>query len=296
MTPIRKSLTILCALALAGMFFLGATGNAAATQTGPSFGSGNRWAYSVANVNGGTNTSMTLTIEEQTALTLGTTSYPVWHVSVQTVQPAGGGTLTSYSDLWVTVDGIRLAKLVTAGFPLLGNTTTTYAPPAPQAVFPLSAGNSWSIPSQETVRNNLINSTFAITSSGIVNGETAVTVPAGTYTAAVIRSPSSGNPYTLSYYSEQAGWFVRVDNYNGAGRLTTVQNLTSTNYNPGLFGISNVVWIALLTVLLIVVVAAVVLVRRRRPPMRYAAQTPYPPAPPSYPPQQPPQQGPPPPG
>lgn len=272
---------VLLALALLGVVSLGASGNAAATQNGPSFNSGNQWAYSTTNLNSGTSTSQALTIREESALTLGSTSFTVWHVSLQTVQPITGGTLTSFSDLWVTVDGIRLAKIVTAAA-FAGNTTTTYAPPAPQAVFPLNPGDSWSIPSQETFHNNLINTTFSITSSGIVNAEQSVTVPAGTFTAAVVRSPSSGNPYTLSYYSERAGWFVRVDNYNGAGRLVSIQNLTSTNYSPGLFGISNTVWLIGLVIALLVIVAAV-LILRRRPRMPYMMQPPSPEGP-RYPP------------
>lgn len=289
MTFGRKALVIGLALALLGVVSVGAARNAAATQNAPSLGTGNQWTYIRTDVNSGTASSLTLLVKEQTTLTLGGTGYSVWHVKQTTVQPFSGSTLISYDDLWVTVDGLRVAKTVTASVPVLGNTTFTYAPPMPQAVFPLNAGGSWSVPSQATTVNNLVNITVSITTDGIVNDEQSVSVPAGVYTAAVIRSPSSGNPYSLSYYSESAGGFVRIDRYNGQGRLTSVQNLTSTNYSPGLFGIPTVVWILGFGVLVVVVAAAVIMLRRR-------SRSPYPMPPyrpPYQPPPKPPQQGPP---
>jgi hypothetical protein len=129
--------------------------------------------------------------------------------------------------------------------------------------------------------------------SGTVTAEQTVTVPAGTFTTEVVRSPASGNSYTLTYYSEQVGNAVKTESYF-LGTLTASENLTSYSYSPGFLGISSVVWIVLLVIALLVIVAAVVLMRRRprapypmQAPPQQQAQPPYPPPP------QPPQQGPP---
>src|SRR3972149_716937 len=61
-----------------------------------------------------------------------------------------------------------------------------------------------------TTTSGLGSSSQVASYSGVVTGEVDVTVPAGTFQAAVIRSPASGNPYTLSYYSERIGDTVRT--------------------------------------------------------------------------------------
>ncbi len=296
MTPLRKLAVVLLSFALLLGASLAVARPVAATQNAPSLSTGDQWTYGVSSRGGG-NSTVVFTIQEQTTLATGSGVYAVWHVKETSIAPFGGSTITSYSDVWIATDGARIAKLVTTGVLFFGNTTVTYDPPIPQAVFPLNAGDSWSVPSQTHTQNNLVNLTTTSSYSGIVTGEQSVTVPAGTFTAAIVRSPSTGNPYTLSYYSEQAGWFVQVRSYNGQGVLTSTQNLTAYKYSGyGILGIPYVVWFILLVVVLALAVTAAILLRRRRPRAPYAmppqGSQAYPP--PYQPPVQPPPQGPPP--
>ncbi len=281
MARLRKIPAGILVLALAAAMALATSGNAVATQTGPTLGSGDRWAYSTLTLSSNTTSALTLTVQEPSTLTIGSASYAVWHVKEMTVSPFGGSTLTSWGDVWVTADGTQIAKIVTPSVPIFGNITTVYNPPMPQAQFPLNPGDAWSGSGHATITWTSGTANTTTTWSGTVTDEQAVTVPAGTFTAAVVRSPATGTPYTLSYYSAQAGWFVRVDSYNSGGTLASVQNLTSyTDTGYGFLGVPTLVWIALLLVALAVIVVAVLLWRRRPAtpyPMLQPQQPPYPP-------------------
>lgn len=290
MTPIRKVLVVLLALALLGVVSLGVTGNAAATQNAPTWSTGNQWVYSSANGA----TTLTMTVKEQTSLTLGSTTYTVWHVAATTTSTSGGTSISVTLDQYYTTDGLKIAK-TNGTLPIVGTITSTYNAPYPLAVFPLNAGNSWSGSSQETTVSIFGTSTSTYNWNGTVAGEQPVTVPAGTFTAAMVWSKAGGSPLSVYFYSEQVGWAVRIDSYSGgpAPHYTSSMNLTSYSYSPGFLGISSVVWIVLLVIALIIIVGAVLLLRRR-------PRAPYPPRPPQQPyqppyqpPQQPPQQGPP---
>ncbi len=284
MTPIRKGLVFLLAAAFLGAALLAATGPVRATQNAPSWSTGNQWVYT--SVSGTTTTTLTMTVREQTTLTLGSTTYNVWHVAAQTTVASGTSSISVTLDQYYTVDGLKLAK---QNGTIGGAFSTTYDGPYPLAVFPLNPGASWIGTSQATSQSIFGTTTSTYNWNGTVLAEQSVQVPAGTYTASVIWSKQVGgsNP-AVYFYSEQAGWAVRIDSYNSRNHYSGSLNLTSTNYSPGLFGISNVVWIAGLAVALIVVVAAV-LFMRRRPRAPYA----MPPQPYQPPPPQPPQQGPP---
>jgi hypothetical protein len=288
LTHIRKIIAVLLVLAFLVTFSLGAAGDAAATQNAPSWSTGNQWVLSATS--GSTTTTETTTVKEQTSLTIGATTYQVWHVSMTATATSGSSSFSQTSDEWFTTDGFKLARTQASVF-ILGNTTSTNDPPYPVVVFPLNPGDSWVGSYQETTQSNLGTSTQTKTYSGSVTGEQSVTVPAGTFTAAVVRTPATGNPYTLSYYSEQVGWLVRIDTYNSGGSYESSMNLTSYSYSGyGLFGISSVIWISLLLLVLVIVVAAALVLRGRHPPTSYQAapQAPY-----QRPYQQPPQQGPP---
>ncbi|HYM38734.1 MAG TPA: hypothetical protein VEY12_01135 [Thermoplasmata archaeon] len=283
----RKAITILLATALLGTMFLAASGDARATQNAPSWTTGNQWVYSATS--GGSTASLTMVVKEQTTVTLGSTTYTVWHVAATSTTSSGSSSFSFTYDQYYTVDGLRFAKQ-NGTFPFLGTITSSYAAPYPLAVFPLNPGASWIGNSTETTLSAFGTSTSNYHWNGSVLSEQAVTVPAGTYTASVVWSKAVGSTApAVYYYSEQAGWAVRIDSYNNGGHYTGSMNLTSTNYSPGFLGISNVVWIVGLVIAFIVIVAAVVFLRRR-PRMPYGAPPPgY--AQPPYP--QPPQQGPP---
>lgn len=289
MTPMRKALVVALALALVGFTFLAASRNASAAQNAPSWSSGNQWTYSTKILSAAA--TIVMNVRSQTSLTIGSTAYPVWYVNMTTSIVSGGGSISAYSDLWLTVDGLKQAKTASSFF---SSTSAVYDPPQPQFVFPLAPGNSWSGVTNVTTTTSGGTSTSPQAYSGTVTAEQTITVPAGTFTTEVVRSPSTGNSYSLTYYSETVGNSVRTESYL-FGTLFASQNLTSYSYSPGFAGISSVVWIGLLVLALIVIVAAVFILRRRRPRMS-APQPPgqMPPQQmPPQPPQQPPQQGPP---
>lgn len=291
MTPVRKVLVVLLALTLLGAVSLGVTGNAAATQNAPVWSTGNEWVYS--QTSGTTTSTLTLTVKEQTSLTIGSTTYTVWHVAETATTSSGGSSFSLTLDQYYTTDGLKLAKQ-NGTLPFLGAYSSTYDAPYPIAVFPLNPGGTWIGTSQELTQSAVGTSTTTYNWNGTVLGEGSVTVPAGTFTASTVWSKAIGssNP-AVYYYSEQVGWAVRIDTYSGAGQYRGSMNLTSYNYSPGFLGISNVVWIILLVIALIIIVGAVLLLRRR-PRAPYPAQPPQQPYQPPYqPPQQPPQQGPP---
>ena len=279
MIPLRKALVALLTLALLGTFSLGVAPNVAAAQNAPSWSTGNQWVYSTAI--GSTAATLTMLVQEQTTLAIAGTTFPVWHVNQSATASTSGGSFTIWSDLWLTVDGLKQAK---TGSNFFFPTTSTYDPPQPQMVFPLSPGVSWSGTTNVTTTTSGTSHTASQAYSGTVTAEQTITVPAGTFTTEVIRSPQTGSSYTLDYYSEQVGNIVKSETYL-LGTLTDTQNLTSYSYSPGLFGISNVVWIIGLVVALVVIVAAVVLLRRRPrrpygiPPQAYppSQQPPCPP-------------------
>lgn len=287
MTWSRKGTTALLAIALLGMCFLVSAGAARATQNAPSWSTGNQWVYS--STSGASTSTLTLTVGGQTTLTLGSTTYTVWHVTATTTTVSGSSSFSFTLDQYYTVDGLKFAKQ-NGTFPLFGAITTTYDAPYPLAVFPLNPGGSWVGSSTETTLSGFGTSTSTYNWNGTVLGERSVQVPAGTYTASVVWSKSAGGTTpTVYYYSEQAGWAVRIDSYTSGGRYTGSANLTSTNYSPGFLGVSNIVWIIGLAIALIVIVAAVVFLRRR-PRAPYGMPPPPYPQPPY---QTPPQQGPP---
>jgi len=287
-------LVVALALALLGVVSLGASGNAAATQNAPSWSTGNQWVYS--STSGGTTATLTMTVREQTSLTIGSTTYTVWHVAATSSTSTGGSSFSITLDEYYTTDGLKIAK-TNGTLPFVGAITSTYNAPYPLVVFPLNPGNSWSGSSQETTQSAFGTSTTTYNWNGTDMGEQSVTVPAGTFTAAVVWSKVGGSAPSVYYYSEAVGWAVRIDGYTSGGRYTGSLNLTSYNYSPGFLGISNVVWIVLLVVALIVIIAAVLMLRRR-PRAPYPMQQPQqsyqqPYQPPYQPPPQPPQQGPP---
>ncbi len=286
MFSIRKALVVLLALVLLGAVSLGAAGNAAATQNAPSWSAGNSWTYSSKILT--IPVTVVQSVKGQTSLTIGSATYSVWDLNVSTSATSGGGSISFYSDVFLTVDGLKQAKTSSS---FLSATSSVYDPPQPEFVFPLNPGDSWSGVTNVTTTTSGGTSTSQQSYSATVTAEQTVTVPAGTFTTAVVRSPATGSSYTLTYYSEQVGNAVKTESYF-LGSLTSSENLTAYSYSPGFLGLSSVVWIVLLVIALIVIVGAVILLRRR-PRAPYPAQPPQQPQQPYQPPQQPPQQGPP---
>ena len=289
MTPARKALVALLALALLATMSLGISRGVSAAQNAPSWSVGNSWTYSSTLLS--LPVTIIMSVEGQSSLTLGGTTYSVWDLNVSTTASSGGGSLSVYSNVWLTVDGYKQAKTSST---FLAPTMTTYDPPEPQFVFPLEPGDSWSGTTNATTTTNSGSTTTQQGYSATVTAEQTIMVPAGTFTTEVVRSPATGSSYTLTYYSEQVGNAVKTETYL-LGALMSTENLTAYNYSPAstnFLGLPIVIWIVILVVALVVIVGAALLLRRR-------PRTPYPPQPaagqqpPFQPPLQPPEQGPP---
>ena len=288
MRPVAKALLFVFTVFVAFALALGTSGTAAAAQGAPNWASGDHWTFNVTG--GGSPGSIEWVVHEQTSLTVGTTSYSTWHVTESTTTTSGSTSVTTVAESWLTTSGLAEVKDFSS-LPIFGNITVTFDPPMPLLKFPLSPGDVWNGTTTETTTTALGTISAHTTYSGQVLGEIRVTVPAGTFTAAEVRVPATGNPYTLYYYSDAVGFFVQVQAFNGQGAATTTQSLTSYSYTGNLL-LFIVIGIVLLAV---VAIAALLLLRRRHRPQRVPYPAPYPPPnqPPTPPPPQPPQ-GPPP--
>lgn len=256
---------------------LGASGRALGAQNAPNWSTGDYWTYSV---DAGSD-RVTWTVQGQTTLTIGSTNHAVWHVTAATTS----GNTTVTIDTWLTTSGLRVAK--TSGIiPFFGTISVVNDPPEPLAVFPLAQGGTWSGTTSVTTTLGSISNTVSQSYSGTVLGESSVTVPAGTFTAARIRSPSAGDPYEINYFSESTGWLVKSESYDAFGALSETQDLVSFKYSGTLANLLLLV-VGVIVILAVVATVAVVAMRRRRPPMMAPPPYPqqYPPQPPAPPPQ-----------
>ena len=229
--PPRKAIAVVLGLLLLGVSNVGMAGRATAAQNRPSWSPGDYWVYT--STEGGATATIRQSVIDKTTVTVGATTYSTWHTTMSTSVVSGGTTITLTFNSWVVENDLATVRTNGSIF-LLGDFTITYDPPMSMAVFPLAPGSSWSKSTTQTTTSGLGSSSQVASYSGVVTGEVDVTVPAGTFQAAVIRSPASGNPYTLSYYSERIGNTVRTDGYDAGGAQTSTQSLTEYRYqNPG---------------------------------------------------------------
>jgi hypothetical protein len=265
----RKSLVVALALSIALSSLILIPRPVAAAQNRPTWTQGDFWVYSGTE---GTSTStVRMEVHEKTTLTLTLGTYEVWHVTITTT-PSGGSATVQHS--WVRDSDLAIAK---ANFTVLGSDVqVTFDPPLVQAQFPLTVNAQWSL--STTVRVVDAGFNFNLPYSATVTAEQSTTVSAGTFSVAVVRSPSTGTARDENHYSESAGNSVRQESYDGNGNHVADQELTSWRYQSGsLFFILLVVGVILAAA---VAIAAIVVVRRRR---RRAPPGMPPPPPPSGP-------------
>jgi hypothetical protein len=206
-----------------------------------------------------------------TVVRVGSTNYTAWHVwtNLTTTSPSGSTTFTI--DTWVTTEGLKVLKSRSV-YPSAGTVTSIYSPPQPALVFPLTPGANWDGNTTVTTTTNLGTTTNTVAWSGRVVSEVSVTVPAGTFDTAVVRSPTTGGAYVLVYYAQAAGWAVKLESYDNRSMLADSFQLTSYDYRlPATGGTSPpLYWILLAVAVASVVVVAVLLLQRKR---RKAAPT-----------------------
>jgi hypothetical protein len=268
-----RSLVAIVAIALAFASIIALAPGVAAAQNRPSWTQGDFWVYTRT---AGTATStIRVDVLEKTTLTLNSGTRTVWHVTTTTT-PASGSARVQHS--WVEDGTLAVAKAnFTAG--ILGEIQVTFDPPFAQAVFPLAVNSEWSL--NTTLRAVGISFTLNIAYSGKVIDERSTTVAAGTFTVAVVRTPSSGAAHDENSYSDNAGNNVKQESYDGNGNRVASQELTSWRYQATGFALV-LIGIGIAAIAAIAIVAFVLVRRQRRgmpPPPGM-----YPPAPPQQPP------------
>ncbi len=265
----RRSLSAVIALAVAFASILIVSPPVAATQNHPSWTQGDFWVYT--RTQGSTTSTIRLDVHEKSTLTLTSGTYSVWNVTTTT---------TSSSTTVVTNSWIQDSTLATvrAHFTVLGSDVLVdFDPPLVDAVFPLSVNAQWSL--STTIRVVSSGFTFPLTYTATVIAENTTTVAAGSFSVAVIQSPSSsGGPHNRDHYSEGAGNHVRRESYDANGNRVSDQQLTSYRYQSSTLGLLLIgIGIAIIAV---IAIAVIVTMRRRRargPPQQPPAVPPPPP-------------------
>lgn len=209
-------------------------------------------------------------------------------------ESATSGSITVTTNEWIRDTDIGLAQTSVSVFGTTSN--TTYNPPESFADFPLSTGKSWSKSSDtQLIIGGRVVSTGTLSYSATVEAEFDQAVPAGTFHVFVIRMPTPFG-YTKYYYSDSAGYWVKVETYNSQNTKTGERNLTSYRYQAG--NLLTYVLIGVVAVIAVVVILALWAMRKRAvgrpggpaPPRRGSPYQPPAqwPEQPGYPPQQPP--------
>ncbi len=268
-----RSLVVALAIVLALASIVAVTPRAAAAQNRPSWTQGDFWVY--ARTAGGETSTVRVDVNERTTLTLTSGTYSVWRVTTTTTDASGNATV---QDSWIEDSNLGVAK---ANFtiPFLGDFNVTFDPPLVQAVFPLTTNAQWSL----NTTLELVDIPFPpipLAYSAIVIAEQDTAVLAGTFRAAVIRSPSTAgdaDARTENRYSEGAGNYVKEESYDGNGNRVADQELTSYRYQSGFVGLLLIIGGV---VVLAAIAIAVLAVMRRRKMARPPGPTPPPQAPP----------------
>jgi hypothetical protein len=264
-SPQARTLAALLIIAILGTVCVVAQ-PARADAGAPRWTSGDFWLYvDASNPN---HTRRFEVVARETTRTLRGTLYDAWHVK----DTETSGSIAVVTDVWMRDENLGIVNRSVTIFALI---ITTFEPPQPEALFPLSVQKTWSINVNASVKfgNGGVN-TALTTVSAQVDGEVDVTVAAGTFHSFVVRSLGGGS-YTKFYYSDQAGYYSKRETYNAQDQKTEEMALSSYRYQWSTTFLLIIVGL----VLLAAVVIAVVIVRRRRrakPP-----EAPPPPPPPT---------------
>jgi len=262
-----RILAMFIIVAVVGSVFVALPQRVRADANAPRWTSGDFWLYSdVSNPN---NTLRVEVVGRENTRTLLGTTYETFHIR----ETVTSGSVSFTTDFWVReLDlGIVNASVTLFGFV----TITTYDPPQTQASFPLSAQKTWTVTLNVSVKvgGGQVN-TFASSASAQVEGESDITVPAGVFHSFAIRS-LGGGAYTKLYYSDQAGYWSKRENYNAQDQKTSESVLTAYRYQ---WNTTFLLIIVGAVALAAIGIAVFVTLRRRRTQTPPGAVPPMPPA------------------
>ena len=270
--PMRhlRSLTAVIALAIALASILIVSPPVAATQNHPTWTQGDFWVYT--RTAGSARSTIRIDVYEKTTLTLALGTYDVWHITTTTTDSSGNSAVVHS---WVQDSSLGTAR-TTINFGIFGTVNVTYDPPQAEAVFPLSAGVSWSLSTTLHIVNTNINVSIPYTAA--VTAEQTTVVAEGSFNVAVITTPASGAPQRKDHYSDSAGNHVQRESFAPNGTRTSNQELTSYRYQSSTLGLLLIgIGIAIVAV---IAIAVIVTMRRRRargPPQQPPPMPPPPP-------------------
>jgi hypothetical protein len=259
MAPLRKSLTLALVLAIALSAFVVIPRPVAATQNHPTWTQGDFWVYT--RTQGSATSTIRMDVHEKSTLTLTSGTYSVWNVTTTTTSSSG----TVVTNSWIQDSTFAIVR---ARYTVFGSDVLVdFEPPLVQAVFPLNVNAQWSLTT--TIRVVSSGFTLPLTYTATVIAENTTTVAAGSFSVAVIQSPSTpGGSHTRDHYSEGAGNHVRRESYASNGTRTSDQQLTSYRYQSGTF-VLILIGVGVLLIAAVLVGVLVTLRRRRargRPP------------------------------
>ena len=251
-------MSILAAL-LVILVAAGTASEARARQEAPHWSTGDSWTWTW--IDGSSGFTLTWTVREQTSLALDSGNWTVWHVSETLVERSALRNATYEGDLWIRTANLGLAREVMQTE--RGTVAAIWDPPISQAVFPLD-DNAWTGTAQGSLSlPTWVGServTVSLNYSGRALPEVNLNVPAGAFRAVPILFSREGATSSVAYYSEAAGNFVLIEEYN-SGTVVRTQSLTEYHRAPS----ADVVIVALGVGAGVVLILAVLLIRRLRP-------------------------------
>jgi hypothetical protein len=240
-------------LAVLGTVFVVTPQPARADTGAPRWTQGDFWLY--VDASSPNHTRRFEVVARENTRTLRGALYDAWHLK----DTETSGSIAFVTDLWIRDADLGIVnRSYTFGVLII----TTYDPPQPEAMFPLSVQKTWSISLNASVKfgSGGVNTALS-TVSAQVDGEVDVTVAAGTFHSFVVRSLGAGG-YTKFYYSDQAGYHSKRETYDAQDQKTEEMALSSYRYQWSTTFLLIIVGLVLLAA--IAVVGFVVLRRRRR--------------------------------
>jgi hypothetical protein len=259
---------VIVVVSLCAFVLLAVAAPARASTALPKWSAGDYWSYDLT-VNtvpfGPASGKWRMDVVGTDSLNIGGTAFDAYHLkdNVSMTYTYGGVTLTltAKGDSWYRTSDLALARqTVVLSFGTMTSTTTTTNIPPPSYQWPLTAGATWS-QSYETKTFVDFGSTpktfFAnVTKSVMVQADTSITVPAGTFTVNRVTESGGGNTSTSSW-SEKAGNKVASESTSPSGPSTESMKLNSYQYAAGSSTVGGLfLGLDAMTLTIIIVVAA----------------------------------------
>ncbi len=220
---VLRAATVLSAVGIVLVSLGGAARVVRADANAPRWSDGDFWVYLRTSDN--RMTRYDVVARETVSLSV---PFNAVHLRKAVTTTSGSVNTTVTSDEWTRDSDLGVVKTSV----VIGSAqVATYDPPLTQATFPLTTGKSWSVSSRFHLTWSFVNVTVTITGDATVLSEGSTSVPAGTFTTLAVRENGAVNlfagSYSIQYYSEAAGNWVKRESYNMNNQKTSEEVLTS---------------------------------------------------------------------